>query len=115
MESGAEEQGPQQGPLIIYFSKDTFAFNSENITKDLDLKVYISKNETYPHAKNCDFRYDFSESDQKTCQIKIYPDKKQEKFMNNQFYFYIGIYSFSGLKSFGMIYGFGSKFEFSLK
>ena len=27
----------------------------------------------------------------------------------------MGIYSFSGLKNFAFIYGFGSKFEFSLK
>jgi hypothetical protein len=55
MPTNSEEVGGYPGPLIMYLAKDTFAFNSENGSKYLDLKVFISKSEKYPNGKNFDF------------------------------------------------------------
>ena len=75
--------GPYPGPLIMYFTKDSFALNNDQpISKELNLKVFISRTEQYPNSSNSFIIQDFTHSENKVFKIQIFPESGQPKFMN---------------------------------
>lgn len=123
----SEERGlpkaPAESPLIVYIAKNTkilddiSSLNSAKKPANLDLKVFISRDEDCPNDKNFDLKFDFTDCDNifQICKILIYPANSKYKFNAKEENLNIGLYSLQGLSDVALIYGFGYKNELNLR